>query len=291
MTVQEPICAVTGASGYLGAKLEEALTSRGLTVHKLTRGAVPETDRFAVPFSLDKGAPAGFFKDCAIDTLIHCAYDFRPIKWSDIYEINVRGSVQLMEQAKAEGVKKIVFISSASAFEGCRSLYGKAKLEIEKEAARLGAAIIRPGLIYGDKPGAMMGALTRVVKLSSVVPIIGNGKQILYLVHEDDLASLIYKLCVEGTPDTGVPIIAASENGYTLSGILMILANRQGKSIRLVPLPWRLCWGVFKVFELCGLRVGFRSDSVVSLINTNPDMEFHLTKKTGIRFRDFSTQS
>jgi nucleoside-diphosphate-sugar epimerase len=291
MVVQDRKCAVTGASGYLGSKIDKALSGRGWIVHKLVHRAKGEGDQLLVPFTLDNGTPEGFFKDHEIDTLIHCAYDFRPSKWSEIYQINVRGSVRLMEAAQAENVTKIIFISSVSAFEGCKSLYGKAKLEIEKEALRLGAVVIRPGLIYGDQPGAMMGALARAVKLSPIVPIIGNGKQLLYLVHEDDLVSLISKLCTTNEGNTGAPIIAAAANGKTLSEILIALARRQQKRIRLVPLPWRLCWGLLKALEVCGLRPGFRSDSIVSLVNTDPDLKVRLTRQTGIQFREFPVKS
>ena len=187
MIVEDHKCAVTGANGYLGSKITEALTQRGWQVHKLVRRPESDSDQISARFTLEQGAPAGFFRDHGIDTLIHCAYDFRPTRWPEILETNVLGSVRLMKAAKAENVRKIIFISTVSAFEGCKSLYGKAKLEIEREALKLGAVVVRPGLIYGDQPGAMMGALAKAVQRSSIVPIIGNGKQLLYLVHEDDL--------------------------------------------------------------------------------------------------------
>jgi hypothetical protein len=191
-----------------------------------------------------------------------------------------------MKAAKAENVRKIIFISTVSAFEGCKSLYGKAKLEIEREALRLGAVVIRPGLIYGDQPGAMMGALAKAVKRSSIVPIIGNGKQLLYLVHEDDLISLILKLCTEEESVNGSPIVAASSEGRTFREILLALASRQQKRIRFLPVPWRLCWAALKAVEVFGLRPGFRSDSIVSLVNTDPDLQ-NLTTQTRFKFRKF----
>ena len=281
-------CAVTGASGYLGSRLTKALTKEGWIVYRLSRSANQETDPVTAPFPLDKGAPEGFFKDQRIDTLIHCAYDFRPITWSEIHEINVRGSVRLMEAAKAEGVKQMVFISTVSAFKDCKSLYGKAKLEIEHEALRLGAIVIRPGLIYGDEPGAMMGALDKAVKSSPIVPLIGNGNQLLYLVHEDDLVALIHRVAVGNNEKIGARIFAASTNGLSLRGILTALADRRKKRIRFVPVPWQLCWGILKALEGLGLRPGFRSDSIVSLVNTDPDLKSHLTSQKGLSFRDFS---
>jgi len=77
--------------------------------------------------------------------------------------------------------------------EGLPAFGGQAKLMIEEEALRLGAIVVRPGLIHGNEPGAMVGALTKAVKSLRVVPLIGSGKQVLYLVHEDDLAALLLR--------------------------------------------------------------------------------------------------
>ncbi len=37
-------------------------------------------------------------------------------------------------------------------------MYGQAKLDIEKEAIRLGASVVRPGLIYGEQSGLSWAA-------------------------------------------------------------------------------------------------------------------------------------
>src|ERR1044071_2927816 len=111
-------CAVTGASGYLGSRLVAALKDRGWAVYELSRAA-DERNQLAVPFSLARGAPRGFFRSEKIDALVHCAYDFGLTSWRDIFEHNVRGSIRLLETARAEGVGKIVFLSTMSAFAGC----------------------------------------------------------------------------------------------------------------------------------------------------------------------------
>ena len=102
------------------------------------------------------GAPADFFVRHRIEALVHCSYDFQLHRWSDIHEQNVQGSIRLMRQAHEQGVTRIVFISTMSAFALCKSLYGRAKFEIEREAAALGAIVVRPGLIHGERPGGMV---------------------------------------------------------------------------------------------------------------------------------------
>jgi nucleoside-diphosphate-sugar epimerase len=286
MDAQERRCAVTGTGGYLGSRLSRALRKGDWTVYELSRQWSERSD-FSVPFSFAQGAPRNFFKEKRINALVHCAYDFRLTDWADILEHNVKGSIRLMETARVEGVEKITFISTMSAFEGCKSLYGKAKLEIEKEALRLGAIVVRPGLIYGDEPGGMVRALIKAIKASPIVPLVGSGKQVLHLVHEDDLAALVRRLLSEDEADIHAPIIGAAEKGRTFKEILTALAAVNERKIRLVPIPWRLFWGLLKLSEAIGLKPGFQSDSVISLVNQDPHPEFGETRKMGVLFRDF----
>ena len=76
---------------------------------------------------------------------MHCAYDFSLLRREDINHVNVAGSERLFAAAHEAGIGTLVYTSSISAFEGCRSLYGKAKLEIERRAGAYGALVIRPG--------------------------------------------------------------------------------------------------------------------------------------------------
>jgi len=194
MRSSEQSCAVTGTSGYVGSRISKYFAARGWRVYEFTRrpGARQDPARMQVPFQLDSPVDPGAFRHNGIRVLIHCAYDFRVLHWTEIRRVNVEGSARLLRAAKGGGVDKIIFLSSISAFEGCRSLYGKAKLEIEKVAADLGATIIRPGLVYGsERPGGMYGSLQRVVARFPIMPLIGSGKHLQYLVHEDDLCELL----------------------------------------------------------------------------------------------------
>jgi nucleoside-diphosphate-sugar epimerase len=251
-------------------------------VLQLSRGGAD-----SVRFSLDEGAPAGFFRDNQVETLVHCAWDFSLTSREDIFRQNVQGSVRLLEQARAEGVETIVFISTISAFPGCKSLYGQAKLAVEAETRRLGGLVVRPGLIFGEDPGGMVGALTKAVQKLPIVPLIGSGRQVLYPAHEDDVARLVCRLAAGGKSNE--PIIAASEHGWTLRTILANLAATHQRSVRIVPIPWRAVWLLLKIVEAFGLPPGFRSDSVVSVANQDPQPDFAPTRATGLLFRDFTT--
>ena len=280
-------CAITGSNGYVGSVIKGFLLSKGCEIVEMRRiknGEAPNPR--VIPFSLCDDTGPEMFK--GLDVLIHCAYDFRLYRWRDIQRVNVLGSKRLLEAAEKAGVRRRVVISTMSAFEDCRSMYGKAKLEIEAAAAKYGAVIVRPGLVYGPQPGGMVGSLNRVVAKSTLVPIIGRGNFPFYLTHQDDLAELIWKAC-EGEIPPAEPISAVSENPVTFAQILRILAK--GKNIILLPVPTFPVWLLLRTLEQLGIPVGFRSDSLVSLVHQNQTPSFELTRKTGVLFREFSAKT
>jgi nucleoside-diphosphate-sugar epimerase len=285
-------CAVTGTSGYVGSRISAYLSARGWTVFEFARCSNPRPVRGSVhvPFQLESPVDPAVFRDNRIRVLIHCAYDFRLVKWKDIHRVNVDGSTELMRAAVEGGVDKIIFVSSISAFEGCRSLYGKAKLEIERAAAGMGACIIRPGLVFGSQPSTgMFGSLQRVAAKSSVIPLIGSGKYKQYLVHEDDLCELLLRISRQELALPACPVVAASPHGWRIRDLLQVLAAPHRSKVTFLPLPWRAIWTGLKIPELLGIPLPFKSDSVISLVRQSPRPDFLPAAQMNFNFREFNS--
>jgi len=278
-------CAVTGASGYVGSRIAEYLLKNKCAVYEMRRNLPKHKNKFVIQFSLGKDVNANALR--GIDVLIHCAYDFSLVKWEDINEINVEGSSKLFQAAKKAGVRKIIFISTMAAFQGCKSLYGKAKLKIEEEAGKHGAVIIRPGLVYDDNAGGMVGALNKLISLSKIIPIINKDDKLLYLCHSHDLSKLIFKLCTEKT-GISKPVIAANENGLKLRDIFEKLAAAKNKELIFIPVPYWLALSGLKILEKIGMRIRFKTDNLVSLVNQNEHPDFSATREIKAPFRPFS---
>lgn len=286
-----PRCAVTGSTGYVGSRISAYFATRGWTVFEFARRPAPDAvnGHVHVPFQLDLPIDSAVFRDNDIRVVIHGAYDFRPVKWKDIHRVNVEGSTRLLRAAKEGGVDTIVFLSSISAFEGCSSLYGKAKLVIEKVAAEVGAFIVRSGLVYGSGPsGGMFGSLQRLAAKSAVIPIIGSGKYKQYLVHEDDLCELLLRISSGEITLSGVPIVAAAAQSWQIRDLLQVLSAPSHARIRFIPVPWRAVWLGLKIAEKLRVAVPFRSDSVISLVRQNPNPDFSVALQAACRFREFT---
>jgi len=263
------------------------LAARGRDVLELTR--CPAAGARAVRFQL--GAEISSDALAGATALVHCAYDFQPLRWEEIRAVNVDGSRKVFQAARTAGVAKIVCLSSISAFDGCRSLYGRAKLEIEKIALDSGALVIRPGLVYGSTPAGMFGKLVERVRQSSVLPVFGSGSQSQFLVHQEDLAAFIEKVTAGNAEVPRRILSAAHERPWPFRELLSEIARGLGKKVKFVRLPWRLLWAGLKTAEVCGLRLNFRSDNLVSLMCQNPKPDFSQNAASGLSCRPFRVEA
>ena len=281
--MKPPICAITGSNGYVGSCIKNYFAAHGWEIRELTRQ--PRPGSHGVAFKL--GAEISPASLAGVTALVHCAYDFKPLTWEEIRTVNVGGTEKLLAAAQAAGVGRIIVISSISAYEGCRSLYGRAKLEIEASAQRHGALAIRPGLVYGDRPGGMFGKLQEQIRHAKIVPLIGDGSQIQYLVHEADLSAFAETFAAGKLVTTGRLFSVAHPQPWPFKELLLAIARGLGKKVSFIPLPWRLIWLGLKTAERCGLRLNFRSDSLVSLMYQNPQPDFSANVSAGLICRPF----
>ena len=275
-------CAITGAAGYVGSAIRSYFVSQGWEIVELGRR---RSSQAANHIYYDLTSDPGSIPWEGIDALVHCAYDFHLTNWEDVQRVNVEGSIRLLQTAKARGVAHGVFISSLSCFEGCRSLYGKAKLLIEAEALRLGFGVVRPGLVWGDNPGGMMGSLMRVAAKGRVIPLIGDGSSPQYLVREEDLAQLVFELCQRIPPSRAISAANGEQN--SLRSLLSKIAVKHGRRPFFIPVPWRLILAGLKTLEFLHLPAPFRSDSLIGFIFQNPAPDFRLPELPELAFRPF----
>ena len=117
--------------------------------------------------------------------------------------------------------------------------------------------------------------------------MIGDGSQIQYLVHEAELGAFAEKYAAETlTPEPRL-ITAANDQPWPFKKLLQQIARGLGRNPKFIPLPWRLVWAGLKGAETAGLRLNFRSDSLVSLMYQNPAPDFSPNAAAGLVCRPF----
>ena len=117
---------VTGGAGYIGSVTVEALAAAGhapVVLDDLTtghRGAVPEDTPLHVGSVGDAVTVERVLRDEGIDAILHCAARSLvgesvrdPAKY---YRDNVAGGIALLEAARAAGVRRLVFSSTAAVY-------------------------------------------------------------------------------------------------------------------------------------------------------------------------------
>ena len=277
-----PLVAITGAHGWVGRRLAAYFEAHGWRVRRLVRHPQPEAVECheAAPFVL--GQPVLPIALAGAQAVVHAAYDFTLLKPADLERVNVAGAQALWAAAEAAQVPQRVLISTMSAYPGARSLYGQTKLAMERDAQARGALVVRPGLVWGAEAGGMYGSLQRQVQGGRLLPLIGGGGQVLHLVHEEDLGALVFHYAAGGFPRPGEPVTAAHPAPWTFRQILEEIARRQGRPTpHFLPVPWRAVWLALKSAETLGLPLGFRSDSLVSLMHQNAVPDFTIPAGSG----------
>lgn len=288
-------CAITGATGFLGNYLAERMKESGWTVRRLQRKRDPakKTDDDIVYFSMgEKLNP-----DCLanVDLLIHCGYDFSCTNWEEIKEINVTGTKLIFQAAKAANVSKIVFVSTMHAFEGCQTMYGRAKLFSEKDAFDHGAIVVRPDIIYGEKDGKLFGGqggrtlqlFEKLFQITPVMPIPYSKKPTIYTSHIEDVYNIIEE-SVATNIAIDKPICAVNKKPLTLKEFLSIIKDRRGKkNILFIPVPWRIIWFVLLLLEKVKVKQSFRSGVVLIFFDQNPNPDFGALDRFKTKIRPF----
>ena len=180
---------VTGASSEMGSSLiRELLNNSGLKIRAMVHRSPVNIHGCEIrPGDLKKSdllVKALF----GIDTVVHIAALTKSTRELDYFEVNVRGTQNLIDASLDCGVKKIIYISSAAA-----SLHGggysRSKLEAEQRIIKSGMqwVILRPSEVYGQRAGDSINQLIHWVQNYFFVPVIGVGSCKLSPVFIEDV--------------------------------------------------------------------------------------------------------
>ena len=209
---------VTGAAGFIGRQVVAELLRRGWRV----RAFVHTQDRWTTIEAPGVTRLVGDVRDAAAlreavagaDAAISLAACKMDEPESEA--TNVGGARNLVDAARAGGVRRIINISTQSAKLPRPGVYGRTKRAADEvfAAAGLDVTTLRPSLVYGaDDPG-VFGTVQRFIDRLPIVPVCGDGLWISAPVHVVDVARAIVD-CLERpstigqTYDLGGPDLVA----------------------------------------------------------------------------------
>jgi len=209
---------ITGGSGYIGGRLTELLAQRDETERVVNLDVRPPDvpwpkseyvqgdvrDRAAVRELLERERP---------DALVHLAFLLNPIHDEALmYDIDVNGTLAVLEAASEAGTEQVLVTSSASAYGAFPDnpvpiaedhpvrgqpdfSYARDKAEADR-VCQLWAAdhpdrvmtIVRPTIVFGPN---VDNYISRAWENSAFIPVMDGVEAELQLVHEDDVVTAI----------------------------------------------------------------------------------------------------
>jgi len=274
---------ITGVRGYVGSLLRREFMAQGWRTVGLVRQP-PPSDTNALSYDLMR-TPSPTLLD-GIDTLVHCAWDLSITRRREIWRVNVHGTAALLRLAEQQGIRRVIFVSSMSAYDTTTQLYGQAKLECESIAATFGHNVVRLGLVYGPGWGGMAGSLRKMTKLPIIPLLAGESHQ--YTVHEEDAAVAIVQLA--SVPEVPlVPLGIAHPEPVKFGHFVRTIGTTDGRVPHLVPVPWQIAYAMLRAGEVVGVNLPFRADSLLGLVRPAPEVPNQsVVRDLGFSFRSFS---
>jgi nucleoside-diphosphate-sugar epimerase len=264
---------VTGATGFVGSHLAEALRGRGDEVTALVRSPA----KAAALGPLGVRVVAGDLDDAESlaraaegqEVVFHVAGLVAAGSEQEFLQCNRNGTAGLVAAAARARVSRFVYVSSLAAggpsprgrpLTGSEpprpvTAYGRSKLAGEAEVSSGGLpwVIVRPPTVYGPRDREVL----KVFRMArwGVAPVFGDGSQQLSAVHGADLAqALIAAGTAPGT--TGKVYYACHPEVVTGAEFVRAIGRAVGRRIRLLPIPASLGRGLLGVTELSARTIG-----------------------------------
>lgn len=181
--------AVTGGTGFVGGHFLRIGRRAGYGIRALTRGWKPPEEGIDwIDGALDR--PDSLGKLCeGADAIVHIAGAINAPDRAGFEAANVVGTANMIDAARAAGVRRFVHVSSLSAREPGLSDYGWSKARSERLVAASGLdwTILRPPAIYGpgDRETFELFRMAR----RGIVALPPRGR--FSLLHVEDLCRLL----------------------------------------------------------------------------------------------------
>ncbi len=243
---------ITGSNGFLGSALvraaaEEALPFWATDIHPSC--VLPDVKYYQSNI-LDP--PAAGCLPRGLTTVIHAAglahvFDKVEADKAPFHEVNVTGTVNMMNAAAAAGAKHFILISSVSVYgpftqgvcgedDPClpEGPYARSKFEAE-EAARaialrsgMALTILRLATLYGEGDPGNVGRLIESVDSGHFIWI-GRGNNNKSLVHRDDAARACI-IAARRSKEEGISIYNVSALPCTMREVVDAIADSLGRA-------------------------------------------------------------
>jgi len=248
---------LTGASGFVGTHVLDALLARGYRVRALVRGPLTLPPG-ATAISGDLRSPASLapaLRGCRYVVHTAALYSFSPRDRAAIAAVNIRGTESLLEAARIAGVERCVITSSSSALAPATS--SRPVTERSWAETPAGALTYHASKLIQER--SALRARLPVVSVLPTAPIgprdhrpTPTGRIVVDLLRGRMPATLRGGMNVVAVEDVAAAHVLALERGrprerYIAGGVNLSLAEcwrliaaAAGRGPRTFPLPYAI---------------------------------------------------
>lgn len=235
---------ITGASGFLGTHLAQALVAQGHQVTALVRPASECRELTALGVALVQGdvtVPASLTSAvAAADVVYHLAGLIKAFNQAEFLRVNEQGTRNVAEAAAARITPPVLVAVSSLAAAGPSptggkrteldtprpvSNYGRSKrageLAAMALASRVPLSIVRPPVVFGPHDPSM-ATVFRMVSRRGIYLVPGRKPRRLSLIHVTDLVTALMMVAERGervAPNTNGEANAASGCYYVADDV------------------------------------------------------------------------
>lgn len=257
---------LTGASGFVGKHLSDRLVQDGWIVRGVCRRSPHAQCQIQIQNFDSQTDWREALAGCSV--VVHLAaitqVRRRPSEQeaADLHRVNVDGTIALARQAAAEGVERLIFLSSAkvsrlfvsdesACIKGADHLYETSKLNAERALARvsqetgLETVVVRCPLVYGPGVKGNFATLIRWIQRGVPLPFgaIENRRSMIAIENLVDFLSL----CADrsSSPRAANEILTVSDaEDLSTTELLRRVAQAYEVPARLLPVPASILKGL-----------------------------------------------
>jgi len=246
-TMGQKTVAVAGGSGFIGrAIIRRLAAAQGWSIRGLSRFPERARKRLSLPGVefvkaevTDPSSLAPALKDASalVNAVQFEGYPIEdPARGLTFERVDYRGTLALLDAAKAARTERFIYISGVSADEASSHPGFRAKGMAERAIRESGLdyTIFRPSLVYGPED-KVINNIAKALRFVPVFAVPGTGKQKLQPVLVDDLAACV-ELALGGkgrkeTYDVGGP------DAMTFDELVRIVMQVTGRQRPIVHVP------------------------------------------------------
>lgn len=264
--------AIVGGSGFVGSRLINNLKSYQL--QNLDKNQSPFHESITKIVDIRKEKNIKFEKDCECVILLAAEHrdDVSPI--SLYYDVNVKGTKNVLKAMDNVGIKKLIFTSSVAIYGLNKNNpdeshihdpfnhYGKSKWQaekvikdwFEKDPINKSVTITRPTVIFGERNRGNVYNLLKQISCGKFL-MIGKGQNKKSMAYVGNVVAFIKNRLMKAKPGYHV-FNYVDKPDYNMNELISVTENKMKLRIPKIKIPYLFGIFVGYFFDFCSKMTG-----------------------------------